>query len=67
MSSGIEAMQPNGGQPINAAPPSPSTTSLPLQQPTTIPPQQQQLNAELAQHAQALEQQVLQLCDRSVE
>jgi hypothetical protein len=61
MSSGTQAMQPDGGQPINAAPPSPSTTPPPLQQPTTIPPQQQQLNADLVQHAQALEQQVLQL------
>jgi Retrotransposon gag protein/Zinc knuckle len=66
MSSGTEAMQPDGGQPADvqqqhAAPPSPSTAPSPLQQPTTIPPQQQQLNADLVQHAQALEQQVLQL------
>ena len=56
MSSGTQATQPDGGQPADIQQQQNNDATQP-----TLPPQQQQLNADLVQHAQSLQQQVQQL------
>ena len=56
MSSGTQATQPDGGQSADVQQQQNNDATQP-----TLPPQQQQLNADLVQHAQSLQQQVQQL------
>src|ERR1700687_6325691 len=56
MSSGTQATQPDGGQSADVQQQQNNDATQP-----TLPPQQQQLNANLVQHAQSLQQQVQQL------
>src|SRR6202171_160658 len=57
MSSGTQAMQPDGGQPADIQ----QQQNTDATQPTQPAAQQQQLNEDLVQHAQSLQQQVQQL------